>query len=131
MTEPSGSLADKLAVEAKALADLKVEKAAVKGERRTVEADLGPVRYPATLLGPRMMTFCGISSSLSRRSSTRPRCSCSWQRRGHGVPYAVDPTDHRVTAPCYWHLPLWTKSQRDQRLSADRKGRPTTTTSLS
>jgi hypothetical protein len=45
------TLADKLTVEAKALADLKVEKAAVEGERRTVEADLGPVLYLATLLG--------------------------------------------------------------------------------
>ena len=40
-----------LTVEAKALADLKIEKAAVEGERRTVEADLGPLRYLATLLG--------------------------------------------------------------------------------
>jgi len=38
-------------VEAKALADLKIENAAVEGERRTVEADLGPVRYLATLIG--------------------------------------------------------------------------------
>ena len=45
------SLADKLTVEANALADLKIEKAAVVGERRTVEADLGPVRYLATLIG--------------------------------------------------------------------------------
>ena len=45
------SLADKLTVEAKALADLKIEKAAVEGERRTVEADLGPVKYLAILLG--------------------------------------------------------------------------------
>jgi hypothetical protein len=36
--------------EAKALATLKVEKATVDGERRKVEADLGPVRYLATLL---------------------------------------------------------------------------------
>src|SRR5260221_6146963 len=40
-----------LTVEAKALADLKIEKAAVEGERRTVEADLGPVKYLATLIG--------------------------------------------------------------------------------
>jgi hypothetical protein len=40
-----------IAVETKALADLKIEKAAVEGERRTVEADLGPVRYLATLIG--------------------------------------------------------------------------------
>jgi len=40
-----------LTVEAKPLADLKIAKAAVEGERRTIEADLGPVRYLATLLG--------------------------------------------------------------------------------
>jgi hypothetical protein len=33
------------------LADLKIEKAAFEGERRKVEAGLGPVRYLATLLG--------------------------------------------------------------------------------
>jgi len=37
--------------ETKALADLQVEKAKVDGERKAVEADLGPVRYLATLLG--------------------------------------------------------------------------------
>src|SRR5215470_8445261 len=37
--------------EAKTLAGLQVEKAGIEGERRTVEADLGPVRYLATLLG--------------------------------------------------------------------------------
>jgi hypothetical protein len=45
------SLADKLTVEAKALADLKIEKAKIDGERRTAEADLGPVRYLAALIG--------------------------------------------------------------------------------
>jgi hypothetical protein len=37
--------------EAGKLASLKVEKAAVDGERKAVEADLGPVRYLATLVG--------------------------------------------------------------------------------
>jgi hypothetical protein len=37
--------------EGKTLATLQVEKAAVDGERRKVEADLGPVRYLATLIG--------------------------------------------------------------------------------
>jgi hypothetical protein len=37
--------------EAGKLANLKVEKAAIDGERKAVEADLGPVRYLATLLG--------------------------------------------------------------------------------
>ena len=45
------SLADKLTVEAKALADLKIEKAKIDGDRKVTEADLGPVRYLATLLG--------------------------------------------------------------------------------
>jgi hypothetical protein len=35
----------------KALADLKIEKATVDGDRKVAEADLGPVRYLATLLG--------------------------------------------------------------------------------
>jgi hypothetical protein len=39
------------ASEAKALASLKVEKAGIDGERKTVEADLGPVRYLAQLIG--------------------------------------------------------------------------------
>jgi hypothetical protein len=37
--------------EAKTLAELQVQKASIDGERRMVEADLGPVRYLATLLG--------------------------------------------------------------------------------
>jgi hypothetical protein len=37
-------LADRLTVEANALADLKIEKAAVEGERRNIDADLGPVK---------------------------------------------------------------------------------------
>src|SRR6516165_974553 len=37
--------------EAGKLATLKVERAAIDGERKAVEADLGPVRYLATLLG--------------------------------------------------------------------------------
>jgi hypothetical protein len=37
--------------EATALSLLKVEAASVQGERKTVEADLGPVRYLATLIG--------------------------------------------------------------------------------
>jgi hypothetical protein len=35
----------------KALADIKIEKAKVDGGRKVAEADLGPVRYLATLLG--------------------------------------------------------------------------------
>jgi hypothetical protein len=34
-----------------ALANLRIEKAEADGERKAVEADLGPVRYLATLLG--------------------------------------------------------------------------------
>jgi len=46
-----GELAAERIREGKALAGLQVEKASVDGERRKVEADLGPIRYLATLLG--------------------------------------------------------------------------------
>jgi hypothetical protein len=65
------------------MADLKVEKATVESERRTVEADLGACAIWRSCWAPRTMTCSGISSSLSRCSRTRPPCSCSWQRRGH------------------------------------------------
>ena len=45
--EPVGSRT----TEAGKLANLRIEKAAVDGERKAVEADLGPVRYLATLIG--------------------------------------------------------------------------------
>jgi hypothetical protein len=57
--------------EPKTLAGLQVEKASVEGERRKVEADLGPVRYLATLLGADSETalpWCGWSRT---RSSSR------------------------------------------------------------
>jgi hypothetical protein len=47
--ETDTCVADKFMADARALADLKIEKAAVESERRTVEADLGPVRYLAAL----------------------------------------------------------------------------------
>jgi hypothetical protein len=46
-----GELVAQRTNEAKTLAGLQVEKASIDGERRKVEADLGPVRYLATLLG--------------------------------------------------------------------------------
>jgi hypothetical protein len=46
-----GELAVERMREGRALAALQVEKAAIDGERRTIEADLGSVRYLATLLG--------------------------------------------------------------------------------
>jgi hypothetical protein len=77
------SLADKLTVEAKVLADLKIEKAAADGERRTLEADLGPVKYLAILINaPMTRRRCGISSSRWRSCSIQPRCCCCWHRRG-------------------------------------------------
>src|SRR6266446_8525989 len=68
------NLADKLTVEAKALADLKIEKAAVEGERRKVEADLGPVKYLRRWSAPRMMTCCATSSSWTPYSSREAPC---------------------------------------------------------
>jgi hypothetical protein len=53
-TAQTQSRADLLAqrtAAAAALASLKAQQAAVDGERRQVEADLGPVRYLAALIG--------------------------------------------------------------------------------
>jgi hypothetical protein len=46
-----GDLVAQRTSEARALAGLQVEKATIDGERRTIEADLGPVKFLATLLG--------------------------------------------------------------------------------
>jgi hypothetical protein len=46
-----GELVAQRAAAAKALAGLQVEKVKTEGDRRVVEADLGPVRYLAALLG--------------------------------------------------------------------------------
>src|SRR5262249_47511256 len=46
-----GELVGQRTSEARTLASLQVEKATVDGEKRTIEADLGPVKYLATLLG--------------------------------------------------------------------------------
>jgi hypothetical protein len=46
-----GELVAQRTSEARTLASLQVEKATVDGEKRTIEADLGPVKYLATLLG--------------------------------------------------------------------------------
>jgi hypothetical protein len=45
------SLTDERNRAAATLATLQVENATIDGERRMVEADLGPIRYLATLLG--------------------------------------------------------------------------------
>ena len=75
-------LADRFTVEAKALADLKIEKAAVEGECRTVEGDLGPVRYLATLIGQAdgvvLWWFILVVALLTRQ----PSCFCSPQHAG-------------------------------------------------
>jgi hypothetical protein len=46
-----GDLVAQRTTETNAMAAVRVEKATADGERRVVEADLGPVRYLATLLG--------------------------------------------------------------------------------
>jgi hypothetical protein len=58
---PSASLADKLTVEAKTLADLKVEKAAVEGERRKVYVGLVTVSGLCGTLKTASLSFvdCG------------------------------------------------------------------------
>jgi hypothetical protein len=66
----------------KALAELKIEKAKVQGDKKVAEADLGPVRYLATLLGAGNQTCSRISSSWFRCCSIRRRCCCCSRRRG-------------------------------------------------
>jgi hypothetical protein len=63
------SLADRLEVEAKALADLKIEKAAAEGERRTVEAD--PVRWNISPPCSAKLTKWGCGGD-----SVEPKSSC-------------------------------------------------------
>jgi len=70
-------LAGKRATEARALAVLQVEKASIEGERAKVAADLGPVRYLATLLGSTDEEPCAGSFSPWRSCLIPPRCSCS------------------------------------------------------
>ena len=58
------------------LATLKVEKATTDGERRKIQADLGPVRYLATLLGANdedVLRWFILVIALLRL----PCCSCS------------------------------------------------------
>ena len=86
------SLADKLTFEAKALADLKIEKAAVEGERRAVDADLGPVRYLAAFLGTddeSVLRYFILAVALLL--DRRPSCFCSPQHggRNHEAPQAL------------------------------------------
>ena len=70
-----------------ALADLKIEKAKVDGERKAVEADLGPVRYLATLIGTTdevAMRYFILAVAYSIRLR-----SCCCLRRSSTVLYAV------------------------------------------
>jgi len=120
------SLADKLTVEAKGLADLKVEKAAVEGERRKVEADLGPVKYLATLLGAPTRTCSAGSSWWSRYCSTRPRCDESRgglhaARRCSGLGDAAPSRDSKLMARRQAR-DGFTDNPKPHRLSAERKG---------
>jgi hypothetical protein len=71
------SLADKLRAEAKTLVGLTIEKAFEEGERRTVEANLGPVRYLATLIGAGDQDVFGwFILVVACCSSPLPSCSC-------------------------------------------------------
>jgi hypothetical protein len=49
--KPRAELVAQRTAEARTLAGLQVEKAGIEGQRKVAEADLGPVRYLATLLG--------------------------------------------------------------------------------
>jgi hypothetical protein len=64
--------------QSKVLADLQVEKASAEGQRRVAEADLGPVRYLATLLGADDQDVLRYFILVVAYCSIRPRCSSYW-----------------------------------------------------
>ena len=64
-------LASQRTTEAKALASLQIEKAAIAAEKATAEADLGPVRYLATLLNPTARITSDATFSHSRGQKRR------------------------------------------------------------
>jgi hypothetical protein len=67
-------LAAQRTTEAKALAALQIEKAGIDGERKVAEADLGPVRYLATLLGdgrPGRVALVRLGRGAASRSGCR------------------------------------------------------------
>jgi hypothetical protein len=114
------SLAGRLEVEAKAkaLADLEIEMAAVERERRAVDADPGPVRYLATLLGQAdevvLRWFILVVAVLLDPAAVL----CCWQRRGPEteLPRSQQNEDFQMKfrAPARWlrrnklHIPiLW------------------------
>jgi hypothetical protein len=71
----------------KVLAELKIEKAKIEGERKVAEADLGPIRYLATLLGAPAIRTCSGGSSWSLRSCLTLSFCYSWPRPGHDRKY--------------------------------------------
>jgi len=71
--------------QAKTLAELKVERAGIDGERRMVEADLGRSDTSSQYSAPTARRRCGGSSLSWRCCSTRRRCCrCSPRRRSGG-----------------------------------------------
>ncbi len=64
----------------KVLVDLKVEKARVEGDRKTVEADLGPVKYLATLLGTDSESALRVFILSWRCCWIRSQCCYCWRQ---------------------------------------------------
>jgi hypothetical protein len=70
------NIADMLMVEVEALADRKIERAAVESERHIVEADLGPVRDLATLTAADDETLLRCSFVIAVPVDRPPLFSC-------------------------------------------------------
>ena len=64
----------------KVLVDLKVEKARIEGDRKTVEADLGPVKYLATLLGTDSESALRVFILSWRCCWIRSQCCYCWRQ---------------------------------------------------
>jgi hypothetical protein len=61
------------------MADLQTERAKIDGERKMVEAELGPIRYLTTLIGAATRTSCA-SSIWSSRCCSIPRLPATTDR---------------------------------------------------
>ena len=74
------------------ISDLKIEVAKVDGERKAVEADLGPVRHLGRPCARPTTPPCVISSWWWRSRSTRRPSCCFWPRRmGALIDYETKP----------------------------------------
>ena len=88
----------------KVLVDLKVEKARIEGDRKTVEADLGPVKYLATLLGTDSESALRVFILVVAMLLIRSQCCYCWRQHTTERPGGPAMDEGRRSSPprlCY------------------------------